>query len=210
MKVPRLRSLRERRGFTQRELAQAADVARRSIAGWESGKSIRPNSASKVAEALGVSISDLCEEWIEATINLAHPSTDDRTEQLLAMLRRYEEMAERRETFDFSAADLTQVSGYLATESIYGAAKAAERGDHVVVAEILGRATRVLGWLQKLVVGQEEKEAKARAAISDPMDVILENWSTFGLGGSGHLWKNAARSARAGIRGRPQRGKSDG
>src|SRR5215212_9786073 len=124
MKVPRLRSLRERRGFTQRELAQAADVARRSIAGWESGESIRPNSASKVAEALGVSISALCEEWIDATINLAQPPRDERTEELLAMLRRYAEMAERHEKDDLSAAQLTQLSGYLARESVFGVAQA--------------------------------------------------------------------------------------
>jgi transcriptional regulator with XRE-family HTH domain len=61
MKVPRLRQQRERRGLTQQELAVAAGLSRRSIAGWELGGGIRPNSARKVAEALGVEITDLLE-----------------------------------------------------------------------------------------------------------------------------------------------------
>lgn len=61
MKVPRLRQQRERRGLTQQDLAAAAGVSRRSIAGWELGGGIRPNSALRVAQALGAEISDLLE-----------------------------------------------------------------------------------------------------------------------------------------------------
>ncbi len=61
MKVPRLRQQRERRGLTQQDLAVAAGVSRRSIAGWELGGGIRPNSAHKVGEALAVEITDLLE-----------------------------------------------------------------------------------------------------------------------------------------------------
>ncbi len=209
MKVPGLRSRRERRGLTQRELAEAAGVARRSIAGWESGESIRPNSASKVAEALGVSVSDLCEEWMEATVGLAPPSKDERTEKLLAMLRRYEEMARRREAFDFSATDLTRVSGYVATESIYGAAQAVNRGDGAVVAEVLGRATTVLDWLQTQAAEREEKEARARANITDPVMMFLEDWARLGSAGDGSTLDHAARLARGGIRARQGQGKDE-
>ena len=197
MKVPGLRSLRERSGLTQRELAEAAGVARRSIAGWESGESIRPGSAGKVAEALGVTISDLCEERISATIKLPDPSYDERTEQLLAMLRRYEKMAERRQEFDFGAGDLTQVAGSIATESIYGAARAAERGDHGAVAEILGRTATVLDWLQELAAEHAQREARARANITDPVMMFLEDWAKGWPASGGHAHERAARLARA-------------
>jgi transcriptional regulator with XRE-family HTH domain len=59
MKVPRLRQQRESRGLTQQDLAVAAGVSRRSVAGWELGAGIRPNSARKVAQALAVDITDL-------------------------------------------------------------------------------------------------------------------------------------------------------
>jgi transcriptional regulator with XRE-family HTH domain len=45
--------------LTQQDLAVAAGVSRRSVAGWELGAGIRPNSARKVAQALAVDITDL-------------------------------------------------------------------------------------------------------------------------------------------------------
>jgi transcriptional regulator with XRE-family HTH domain len=201
MKVPGLRSLRERAGLTQRELAEVAGVAQRSIAGWESGESIRPGSAGKVADALGVTISNLCEERISATVRLPDSSYDEHTGQVLAMLRRYEEMVERREYFDFSAADLTRVSGSIATESIYGAAQAADGGDHRVVAEILGRATAVLDWLQQLAAERAEREARALADIKDPLELVAQVWEELNQANS--------RRARAASK-REKGGKNDG
>jgi transcriptional regulator with XRE-family HTH domain len=196
MKVPGLRSLRERSGLTQRELAEVAGVARRSIAGWESGERIRPGSAGRLAGALGVSISDLCEERISATIQLSDSPEDEHTGQVLAMLRRYEDMAQRREYFDFSAADLKRVSGSIATESIYGAAQAVDRGDHAVAAEILGRTTRVLDWLQELATALARSEATALATIKEPIDTFLRDWSAFASTGGEHPREPDARSRR--------------
>ena len=65
MKVPRLRQQRESRGLTQQDLAVAAGVSRRSVAGWELGAGIRPNSARKVAEALAVDITDLLDPKLD-------------------------------------------------------------------------------------------------------------------------------------------------
>lgn len=196
MKVPGLRSLRERSGLTQRELAEVAGVARRSIAGWELGEGIRPGSAGKLAEALGVTISDLCEERISATILLPDPSYDEHTEQLLGMLRRYEEMAEGRENFDFSAADLMRVIGSIATESISGAAQAADRGDHRAVAEIVGRTKMVLDWLHTLAAEREEREARALAEIRDPIELVSQVWAELNRANSRRAREQAARLAR--------------
>ena len=88
MKVPRLRYYRERRGLTQRELAEVAGVARRSIAGWELGESIRPGLARRVAEALGVEVANLCEESTLEAIDVSRRQDDEHTEQLLGFLRR--------------------------------------------------------------------------------------------------------------------------
>ena len=202
MKVPGLRSLRERRGLTQRELAEVAGVARRSIAGWESGESIRPGSAGRLAEALGVTISDLCEERITATILLPLPPEDERTVAFLAMLRHYEDM-KRREALNFSAEDLRRVTGTLATESVYGAARAVDRGDHAAAAEILGRTTRVLDWLEELATALARSEARALAAIRDPLDTFLRDWSTSASSGGEHPREPGARP-------RPERGENDG
>ena len=186
MKVPGLRFLRERRGLTQRELAEVAGVARRSIAGWESGESIRPGSAGKLAEALRVTISDLCVERISATILLPDTPSDEPTEQLLAMLRRYEEMAHSHEEFDLGAADLTRLGGSIARKSIYGAARAADRGDHRAVAEILRRATTVLDWLQQLAADRAEREARVRDSFTDTVMLALEDWARGWPAGGGH------------------------
>ncbi len=59
MQIPKLREWRERRGLTQKELAQAARVSPRSVAGYEAGQSIRPNTARKIADALEIAVEDL-------------------------------------------------------------------------------------------------------------------------------------------------------
>jgi transcriptional regulator with XRE-family HTH domain len=59
MEIPKLKEWRERRGLTQRELAELAGVSLRGIAGYEAGQSIRPNTARKVADALEVAVEDL-------------------------------------------------------------------------------------------------------------------------------------------------------
>jgi transcriptional regulator with XRE-family HTH domain len=59
LKVPRLREWRHLRGYTQVELAERAGVSASAITGYERGFNIRPSTARKLAEALGVEIPDL-------------------------------------------------------------------------------------------------------------------------------------------------------
>lgn len=73
MKLPRLREWRELRGKTQVELAEEAGRSSRSIAGYEAGAEARPNTARRLAEALGVEVIDLARqddaEWEKAVDN---------------------------------------------------------------------------------------------------------------------------------------------
>ncbi len=59
MQILNLREQRELRGWTQKDLAHESDVSVRSIAGYETGAGVRPNTARKLAEALGVEVADL-------------------------------------------------------------------------------------------------------------------------------------------------------
>jgi transcriptional regulator with XRE-family HTH domain len=58
LQIPRLRQWREFRGLTQKDLAAAAGVSVRAIAGYEAGAGIRPNTARKLAEALDIEVAD--------------------------------------------------------------------------------------------------------------------------------------------------------
>ncbi|MDP9440033.1 MAG: helix-turn-helix domain-containing protein, partial [Actinomycetota bacterium] len=62
MEIPRLREWREFRGLTQKELAERAGVSERSVFGYESGGGARPNTARRVAHALGIEVPDLVAE----------------------------------------------------------------------------------------------------------------------------------------------------
>ena len=59
MQIPRLAKWRELQGWTQKDLAHESGVSARSIAGYETGASVRPRTARKLAEALGVEVIDL-------------------------------------------------------------------------------------------------------------------------------------------------------
>jgi transcriptional regulator with XRE-family HTH domain len=59
MQLERLKEWRESQGLTQRELAGKAEVGEVTIARVETGSSIRPNTARKIAEALGRNVADL-------------------------------------------------------------------------------------------------------------------------------------------------------
>jgi transcriptional regulator with XRE-family HTH domain len=61
MQLPRLKEWRESRGLLQRELASEAALSEFTITRIENGDSIRPSTARKVADALGVSVADLQE-----------------------------------------------------------------------------------------------------------------------------------------------------
>ena len=60
MKLTRLREVRELRGWSQSKLAEESDVSRDGISNYETGhREAWPSTAKKLADALGVEISDL-------------------------------------------------------------------------------------------------------------------------------------------------------
>jgi transcriptional regulator with XRE-family HTH domain len=59
VQIPNLREMRELQGLTQKELADVSGVSLRSVAGYEGGASVRPNTARKLAKALDVKVADL-------------------------------------------------------------------------------------------------------------------------------------------------------
>jgi transcriptional regulator with XRE-family HTH domain len=62
VKLERLKEWREARGWTQKELSYAAGVGEKTIARIELGDSVRPSTARKAADALGVAVVDLMEQ----------------------------------------------------------------------------------------------------------------------------------------------------
>jgi transcriptional regulator with XRE-family HTH domain len=61
VKTPRLREWREAMGETQVTLADKSGVAEHTISRIEHGASLRPTTARKLADALGVAVADLME-----------------------------------------------------------------------------------------------------------------------------------------------------
>ncbi len=61
MELPRLREWRESRGLMQKEVAKTAGVSEWTVLRAEGGASVRTPTARKIADALGVSVSDLLE-----------------------------------------------------------------------------------------------------------------------------------------------------
>ena len=61
MKLARTKEWRESHGLTQRELAAEAGVGEVTVARIETGASVTPVTARKVAQSLGVSVEDLLE-----------------------------------------------------------------------------------------------------------------------------------------------------
>lgn len=60
MKLPRLREVRESHGWSQGALAEKAGVSRDSISNYETGqREAWPSTAKRLADALGVEITDL-------------------------------------------------------------------------------------------------------------------------------------------------------
>jgi transcriptional regulator with XRE-family HTH domain len=59
VQIPNLRELRELHGLTQKELADVSGVSLRSVAGYEGGAHVRPNTARKLAQALNLEVADL-------------------------------------------------------------------------------------------------------------------------------------------------------
>jgi transcriptional regulator with XRE-family HTH domain len=62
VKTPRLRKWRLSHGLTQKELSEQAGVSEFTIIRVENGAEMRPGTARKLANTLGVSVSDLVED----------------------------------------------------------------------------------------------------------------------------------------------------
>src|SRR5690349_5475828 len=61
MRLPNLKSQRERSALSQGELAEKAGMNRLSVSRIEAGRDVHPSTARKLAEALGVPPADLME-----------------------------------------------------------------------------------------------------------------------------------------------------
>ena len=59
VQIPRLREWRETRALSQVELAELADLSSRSVAGYEAGAGARPSTVRRLAEVLGVEVTEL-------------------------------------------------------------------------------------------------------------------------------------------------------
>lgn len=62
MKTPRLKAWRESAGETQVSLGEKAGITEFTILRAEHGADLRPSTAKRIAEALGISVADLMEE----------------------------------------------------------------------------------------------------------------------------------------------------
>ncbi len=85
MKLARTKEWREAHGLTQRELAAAAGVGEVTVARVETGASVSPPTARKLAEALDVSVADLLERppvpLAEASQETGHTEAEVEEEQ---------------------------------------------------------------------------------------------------------------------------------
>jgi transcriptional regulator with XRE-family HTH domain len=61
VQLPRLREVRLASGYTQQELADQAGINVFTVLRSEQGQQIRPNTARRLAEVLGVRVADLLE-----------------------------------------------------------------------------------------------------------------------------------------------------
>lgn len=172
MKVPRLRQHRERRGLTQQELANAAGVGRRSIAGWELGGGIRPNSARKLAEALAVEITDLLEPRLDPREQPIRVNFEDGTVLEFESVAEYWRIAEALrghieaiEDGEYSrprhTAIMANVDGFLrAYEHITDTAEAEDL--HYNYLDLLERLRAAIGLLAHRLADDEAEEERRR------------------------------------------------
>ena len=114
MKLARTKEWRESHGLTQRELAAAAGVGEVTVARVETGASVSPPTARKLAEALDVSVADLLERppvpLAEASQETGHKEAEVEEEQRpddeVTRRRIYSGLAEARALLLESTAEL--------------------------------------------------------------------------------------------------------
>jgi transcriptional regulator with XRE-family HTH domain len=80
MKLERLKEWRESRGMTQKELAAEARASEYTIARAEAGATVRPNTARRLAEGIGVAVADLLESPPTPAGKVSAPTGAGRTE----------------------------------------------------------------------------------------------------------------------------------
>jgi len=114
LKLARTKEWREAHGLTQRELAAAAGVGEVTVARVETGASVSPPTARKLAEALDVSVADLLERppvpLAEASQETGHTEAEVEEEQRpddeVTRRRIYSGLAEARALLLESTAEL--------------------------------------------------------------------------------------------------------
>jgi transcriptional regulator with XRE-family HTH domain len=79
--IPRLKEWREARGMIQNELARVAGVSKFTIVRIEGGANTHPDTARKLADALGVDVTDLMNEPPVSVGKAQAPSTSGQQEQ---------------------------------------------------------------------------------------------------------------------------------
>lgn len=73
-KYPTVKELREKTGKTQQEIAQQLQISLRIVTDWEAGRKIpRLDNAARLAEALGVSLTDLAHAFNIESGKLSKP-----------------------------------------------------------------------------------------------------------------------------------------
>lgn len=114
MQLARTKEWRESHGLTQRELAAAAGVGEVTVARVETGASVSPPTARKLAEVLDVSVADLLERppvpLAEASQEMGHTEAEVEEEQRpddeVTRRRIYSGLAEARALLLESTAEL--------------------------------------------------------------------------------------------------------
>jgi transcriptional regulator with XRE-family HTH domain len=114
LKLARTKEWRESHGLTQRELAAAAGVGEVTVARVETGASVSPPTARKLAEVLDVSVADLLERppvpLAEASQETGHTEAEVEDEQRpddeVTRRRIYSGLAEARALLLESTAEL--------------------------------------------------------------------------------------------------------
>jgi transcriptional regulator with XRE-family HTH domain len=114
LKLARTKEWRESHGLTQRELAAAAGVGEVTVARVETGASVSPPTARKLAEVLDVSVADLLERppvpLAEASQETGHTEAEVEEEQRpddeVTRRRIYSGLAEARALLLESTAEL--------------------------------------------------------------------------------------------------------
>ncbi len=86
----RIKRARERRGWTQLQLAMEANVSPSSVARWESGKLPPVRELTRIAGVLGVDTSELVEEPAadESDVSLLRSEVSELRQMLEELLRR--------------------------------------------------------------------------------------------------------------------------